>query len=123
MRQTRVDAPGLDAEAISKGRKEVVEAFNFVLRSGVGTYIHSYPIWSDYIEFLKQERIDDGIPYQRQQKALGIAKVYQSALKVCIYSMLNLFFFSQDRKMSSCTYTQTNSNCTPPHHPSLGANG
>lgn len=58
-------------------REKLAQAYDFALEK-IGMDLHSYFIWSDYIQFLKS--VDAVGSYAENQKITAVRKVYQKAV-------------------------------------------
>lgn len=69
-------------------REKLAQAYDFALEK-IGLDLHSYSIWTDYIQFLKS--VDAVGSYAENQKITAVRKVYQKAVLTPIIGIETLW--------------------------------
>lgn len=64
-------------QQLATHKEKLAQAYDFALEK-IGMDLHSYSIWSDYIQFLKS--VDAIGSYAENQKITAVRKVYQKAV-------------------------------------------
>ncbi|KAN0042314.1 hypothetical protein ACTFIV_004877 [Dictyostelium citrinum] len=71
-----------------ENREEIIKAFEFALES-IGMDISSTSIWTDYIQFLKDEKATT--QFEEGQKMTAIRKLYQRAIENPMHDLDNIY--------------------------------
>ncbi|KAK5580163.1 hypothetical protein RB653_000176 [Dictyostelium firmibasis] len=71
-----------------ENRDEIIKAFEFALES-IGMDISSTSIWTDYIQFLKDEKATT--QFEEGQKMTAIRKLYQRAIENPMHDLDNIY--------------------------------
>lgn len=89
-------------------REKMAQAYDFALDK-IGMDIHSYPIWNDYVNFLKN--VEAVGSYAENQKISAVRKVYQRGV---INPMIGMETFWKDYiAFEQVKFALENCDCVP----------